>query len=238
MKQHGCGGAVAAILWMASAACGSDANTSTGGMTAVAPAAGGTSAVPSTAAGSKATAGAAPAAPAGAGTAAPNGGSPAAVGAAGTGVAVAGTAGAGGSGSTLGAAGAKAAAGAGAMPAAGCGTESFAAIYQSILMNPIYNCVGALCHGRDAANAASVGNLSLSSAAVAYMQLVKKASDGAVCSGKTRVVPGDPANSLFVQKLRGQSTMCGAPMPVNADEITDAELKRITDWISAGACDN
>jgi hypothetical protein len=32
--------------------------------------------------------------------------------------------------------------------------------------------------------------------------------------------------------------MCGAPMPVGADQITDDELKRISDWISAGACNN
>lgn len=135
-----------------------------------------------------------------------------------------------------GVAGSKGTAGTGA--AGGCGTESFAAIYQSILMNPTYNCAGALCHGRDAASAASVGNLSLSSASVAYMQLVKKASDSATCSGKTRVVPGDPTNSLLVQKLRGQNTTCGAAMPVNGDEIPDEDLKRITDWISAGACNN
>jgi len=105
-------------------------------------------------------------------------------------------------------------------------------------MNATYNCAGPLCHGRDAANAASVGNFSLSSKAVAYMQLVSKPSDSAGCSGKTRVVPKDPTNSLLVQKLRAQTTTCGAAMPVNADEITDPELKRITDWISAGACDN
>jgi hypothetical protein len=86
--------------------------------------------------------------------------------------------------------------------------------------------------------ATMVGNLSLSSAAVAYMQLVKVSSTSSMCSGKTRVVPGDPAGSLLVQKLRGNNTMCGAAMPVGADEITDAELKQITDWISAGACNN
>jgi hypothetical protein len=105
-------------------------------------------------------------------------------------------------------------------------------------MNSTYNCTGALCHGRDASMAMPVGNLSMSSASVAYMQLVKKASDSSACGGKTRVVPGDAANSLLVQKLRGDTTTCGAAMPVNADSITDAELKRITDWISAGACNN
>lgn len=105
-------------------------------------------------------------------------------------------------------------------------------------MNSAYNCTGALCHGRDPSMASAVGNLSLMSASVAYMQLVKKASDSTTCSGNTRVVPGDPTNSLLVQKLRMQTAKCGSPMPVNADEITDDELKRITDWISGGACNN
>lgn len=86
--------------------------------------------------------------------------------------------------------------------------------------------------------AMSVGGLSMSSAAVAYMQLVKVASTGAACMGKTRVVPGDPTSSLLVQKLRGGTVVCGGAMPVNADEITDVDLKRITDWISGGACNN
>jgi hypothetical protein len=120
----------------------------------------------------------------------------------------------------------------------GCGSESFAAIYQSILTSSTYNCNGPLCHGRDPAAAASVGNLSLSSATVAYTQLVNMRSNSIMCSGKTRVMPGDPKNSLLVQKLRGENTMCGAPMPVNADQITEQELKRITDWINAGACNN
>jgi hypothetical protein len=120
----------------------------------------------------------------------------------------------------------------------GCGTESFAAIYQSIFANKAYNCAGALCHGRVAMDFASVGDLSLSSAAVAYTQLVGKSSDSMKCPGKTRVIAGDPKNSLLVQKLRGDTTACGAPMPVGADQITDDELKRISDWISAGACNN
>lgn len=86
--------------------------------------------------------------------------------------------------------------------------------------------------------AMNVGNLSFSSAAVAYMQLVEVDSTGSACMGKTRVVPGDPTNSLLVQKLRGANVMCGGAMPVGGEEINDADLKRITDWISGGACNN
>jgi hypothetical protein len=135
-------------------------------------------------------------------------------------------------------AGGSAAGAGGASAAAGCGSESFAAIYESILKNTTYNCAGPLCHGREAANAMTVGNLSFSSASVAYMQLVKVDSTGTACSGMPRVTPGDPAGSLLVQKLRSGTTTCGGVMPVGADEITDEDLKRITDWISGGACDN
>jgi hypothetical protein len=124
------------------------------------------------------------------------------------------------------------------MGAAGCGGESFAAIYQSILADKTYNCSGPLCHGRDAAGLPMVGNLSLSNAQVAYMQLVSKSSDSAMCAGKPRVVPGDAKGSLLIQKLRGDTTACGAPMPVAADEITEDQLKRIIDWINGGACNN
>ncbi|HTU59639.1 MAG TPA: hypothetical protein VMF89_14410, partial [Polyangiales bacterium] len=127
---------------------------------------------------------------------------------------------------------------AGNAAAGGCGSESFAAIYDSILKNTTYNCAGALCHGRETAMAMTVGNLSLSSADVAYMQLVKVNSTGMACSGMPRVVPGDPAGSLLVQKLRSSTTTCGGVMPVGADEISEVDLKRITDWISGGACDN
>ena len=51
--------------------------------------------------------------------------------------------------------------------------------------------------------------------------------------GKTRVVPGDPTNSLLLQKLRGATTTCGSPMPVGGDEIPEADFKRISDWISS-----
>jgi hypothetical protein len=151
-------------------------------------------------------------------------GAPAGTGAAGATGAAGGSAAAGKGGSI--AAGATATAGNAA--AGGCGSESFAAIYESILKNTTYNCAGPLCHGRETAMAMPVGNLSLSSADVAYMQLVKVDSTGMACSGMPRVVPGDPEGT----------TTCGGVMPVGADEISEADLKRVTDWISGGACDN
>jgi hypothetical protein len=192
----------------------------------------GTSTSPVTsAAGSNATGGAGATA-AGATASAGSGGASASAGTSGSAAGKSGSSG-GGSATTAG----SGAAGGGAA-AGGCGSESFAAIYDSIFKNTDHNCTGALCHGRDAANAMPVGNLSLSSASVAYMQLVKASSTSMACSGKTRVIPGDATGSLLVQKLRGANVMCGGVMPVGAEEIPDAELKRITDWITSGACDN
>lgn len=119
---------------------------------------------------------------------------------------------------------------------AGCGTESFRAIYQDIFANPTHSCTAPSCHGRTI-RLEDVGNLDLSSVEIAYGELVGIGSDSDMCAGKTRVVPGDPQGSLLVAKLRDATVECGLLMPVGAP-IDDASLMRITDWIGAGACDN
>lgn len=256
MKQRVRGGWVLALVCASAVSCGGSdagdtASTENPGTSAVA----GTTSPATTAAGAPATGakagttGSAATAAAGTTGAATAGAGTGATGTAGTkataGSNAAAAAGGGAAGMSASAAAGTSASGAAGMAAAagsaaagGCGSESFAAIYDSIFKNATYNCTGALCHGREPAMAMAVGNLSLSSAAVAYMQLVKVDSTSSACMGKARVVPGDPMNSLLVQKLRGANVTCGAAMPVNAEEITDAELKRITDWISAGACNN
>ena len=253
MKQFVRGGALAAWTWVLMTGCGSDPGTSTGGMTVTPPAAG-TAAAPATSpAGSGAKAGTTAPSTGGtlatAGTSAATAGVSASAGgataAAGTSAAGSGTAGmsaaagAGAAGTKGAASGGAAGSGSGGGAAtAGCGSESFAAIYETILKNATYNCAGPLCHGREPGNVAPVGDLSLSSASIAYMQLTAKTTASMSCAGKTRVVPGDPAASLLVQKLRGDTTMCGGVMPIGADEISEADLKRVTDWIKGGACNN
>lgn len=249
MKQRVGGGLFAGMIMLA-ASCASDPGASNMGEPSTG-AMGGTSSPATGKAGSDGSAGPTMAANAGTGGTSTSmsgvssaAGAKAAAGTAATAGASAANAGTGGAAMTA-TAGASAAAGMTGSAAAGsgaasggCGTESFKAIYDSIFKNMTHNCTGALCHGREAAMAMPVGNLSLSSAAVAYMQLVKVSSDSMGCSGKTRVIPGDAAGSLLVQKLRGSTTMCGGVMPVGAEEIPEADLKRITDWINAGACDN
>lgn len=167
-----------------------------------------------------------------------------AVAAAGTGSVGSGTAGVGVAGTRsaptagAGAAGSSAAVGGGGGAASGnCGAESFAAIYRDILAKPAYACSSAGCHGRTSA-IAEVGNLDLSTSAAAYSSLSGKTSDSMACSGKVRVKAGDPANSLFVQKLREETTKCGEVMPLGADLISDPDLARVTAWIQGGACNN
>jgi len=59
--------------------------------------------------------------------------------------------------------------------------------------------------------------------------------------GKIRVVPGDPNNSFFLQKLEG--TMArdeGNLMPDGADEPIDPQcrIRMVRQWITDGALDN
>jgi hypothetical protein len=128
----------------------------------------------------------------------------------------------------------------GAMGASGCGSESFTAIYNDILSSPTYMCNTPVCHGKMTGQTGSVGNLELMTKDMAYGDLVGKMSDSALCGdvARTRVMPGNAAMSLLVQKLRGDTVMCGSVMPVTGTSITDPELARITNWINAGACNN
>ena len=126
------------------------------------------------------------------------------------------------------------------MGTSGCGSESFAKIYQDIIAPDTYMCSSPVCHGKPASGSASVGNLELMTKDIAYADLVGVKSDGVLCgdADRPRVVKGNAAGSLLVQKLRAETVMCGSVMPVTGTTITDAELARITSWINAGACNN
>ncbi|MBC8066039.1 MAG: c-type cytochrome [Chlorobia bacterium] len=49
----------------------------------------------------------------------------------------------------------------------------------------------------------------------------------------TAVTAGDPANSLLIQALRGADGK--KQMPMNAPPLTEDEIKKVEDWIKAGA---
>jgi len=99
------------------------------------------------------------------------------------------------------------------------------------------SCAFSTCHGDGGGNA----GLSLLDG-VSYSELVGILAEGdletgAPPEGATRVVPGDPDASYLVQKLQGDSTIVGDPMP--SDAGLDAErLALVRDWIATGAEDN
>jgi hypothetical protein len=78
---------------------------------------------------------------------------------------------------------------------------------------------------------------------VAYAQLVNAAS--VAKPGAVRVIPGDPDNSYLVRKLE-DSAVCAPPvfgpdcivgrrMPLNAEPLTDGQIRIIRRWIAIGA---
>jgi hypothetical protein len=77
------------------------------------------------------------------------------------------------------------------------------------------------------------GGLAMPSAAQAYANLVGVGSHAAACSTRTLVVPGDPASSYIIAKLRGTTGICGAQMPRNAPPLPETEIQTIETWIQS-----
>jgi hypothetical protein len=69
------------------------------------------------------------------------------------------------------------------------------------------------CHG----GSAPIQDLNFTT----YAQTMKGSKSGAV------IVPGDPHNSLLIQKQSGSQP--------HFSQLSPAELKLVTDWIAAGA---
>jgi hypothetical protein len=116
--------------------------------------------------------------------------------------------------------------------ASGDAGATFARVYEIIMDN----CTP--CHV-----GMSRGNLDMGSSASAYGELVGDggvAAQGGACSdaGITRVVAGDPDDSLLIQKLEADPP-CGSRMPANdAGPLSEELIDEIRAWISAGALDN
>lgn len=149
---------------------------------------------------------------AGAPAAGGSGGAPAAGGAGG------GTAGraAGGSGGAPAAGGAGGAAGGGAMATG----PKFSEVYPILMMR----CAG--CHG-------SAGGLMLGSKDAAHTALM---ANSTTCMGMKRVVPNMPEMSMLIQALKGMGCRMGRPMPpMPMPMLSEADVKKISDWIAGGA---
>ena len=58
-------------------------------------------------------------------------------------------------------------------------------------------------------------------------------------TGAVRVIAGNANSSYLIQKLEGAAGIAGARMPRNGPPyLTDAQVKFIRDWITAGALNN
>lgn len=130
---------------------------------------------------------------------------------------------------------------------------TFTNVYSQVISKN--GCAVAQCHG-----SFSLGALKMDSKTTAYKNLVDQKAAGpcitdaggtadgsmtpnpgantTVCgcapSGKTRVVPGDPDNSLLVQKL-SDNTSCGERMPPTGVPVSAESIDLVTKWIAAGA---
>jgi hypothetical protein len=77
----------------------------------------------------------------------------------------------------------------------------------------------------------SSAGLRLDPSAASYANLVGVGSSAAACSSRTRVIPGNSADSYLIAKLRGEPGICGLRMPRNLPALPEDEIQTIADWI-------
>lgn len=118
------------------------------------------------------------------------------------------------------------------------GAPTFTAIYKEIFtVGSVGNCMFAACHGAPPDPTLN-GALTImfGDQAGAYRNLVNVTSTSNACKGRKLVVPGDPANSLLIQKFT-DSPPCGVKMPIG-NPLTAAHIQQIETWIRMGAKDD
>jgi hypothetical protein len=117
---------------------------------------------------------------------------------------------------------------------------TFTNVYKAIISK---TCADAQCHG-----SSRQGNLDMSSQIAAISGLVAIPASGTCpgpdggpsktcgcgASGKIRVVPGKPEESLLVEKLAGNPS-CGDRMPPTSEPISSDLQDLVKNWILAGA---
>ncbi len=70
----------------------------------------------------------------------------------------------------------------------------------------------------------------------AFANLVGVASSNS--PGATRVIAGNANGSYIVQKLEGAAGIVGERMPRSNAPLSEAQIKMVRDWITAGALNN
>jgi polyvinyl alcohol dehydrogenase (cytochrome) len=108
---------------------------------------------------------------------------------------------------------------------------TFSAIFEEIFVAD--GCNTTSCHG------GNQGNLSMNTRDQAYANLVGTPAAGASCaaSGLVRVVAGDPAASLLLDKVSSTTPVCGTAMPP-AGPLDERQVEQIREWIARGALDD
>jgi hypothetical protein len=94
----------------------------------------------------------------------------------------------------------------------------------------VQSIIGAKCSPCHTTGAS--GGLKLDPADVAYSSLVSHAVGAAACSTSVRVIPGDPANSYLIAKLRNTAGICGVQMPRGRPPLPEEEIQTIEAWIA------
>ncbi|HMJ12065.1 MAG TPA: PQQ-binding-like beta-propeller repeat protein, partial [Polyangiaceae bacterium] len=119
----------------------------------------------------------------------------------------------------------------GAGGSGGAGGATFGAVYSQVFVAA--GCTSAFCHGIGA------GNLTMTSQAQAYTNLVNVAAAGPSCgaSGQRRVVPFQPDARLLLNKLASATPACGTSMPPSG-LLPAAQVDLVRAWIAAGAPNN
>jgi hypothetical protein len=111
---------------------------------------------------------------------------------------------------------------------------SWADIYERLIVR---RCAGAPCHGEQ-----RQAELDLRGDAATVLQtLLDGRARGRDClfTDAPLLVPGQPDQSLFFQKLNGRNAegraVCGDLMPIGALRLSEASLAAVRTWIEAGA---
>jgi hypothetical protein len=102
---------------------------------------------------------------------------------------------------------------------------------QSVKFADVYAIISSKCSNCHTAN--SQGGLKMETEDAAYAALVGVAS--VECAGRTRVIKGDPDNSIVVTTLKGIPTCTVPRMPKSRTPLSAAEIATFESWIKAGA---
>jgi hypothetical protein len=112
--------------------------------------------------------------------------------------------------------------------------QNWADIYDKV----IHPFCGEACHGQGTPNFIEESQLDLSTAQLAYDNLVGREAAGDECGGFGQlIIPNDSANSLFLLKMEAEPP-CGDPMPSSGALLPIEVLSVIGAWINAGAPNN